>query len=75
MSTTPIYALHLRPPVIADVKERRGFRVNARERKRLDDARTHERELAEGHAKFLGLFASHPPIEQRIAALESRRPA
>ena len=31
--------------------------------------------IAEGHAKFLGLFASHPPIEQRIAALESRRPA
>jgi len=31
--------------------------------------------IAEGHAKFLGVFASHPPIEQRIAALESRRPA
>jgi heat shock protein HtpX len=30
--------------------------------------------IAEGHARFLGLFASHPPIEQRIAALESRRP-
>ena len=30
--------------------------------------------IAEGHTKFLGLFASHPPIEQRIAALESRRP-
>ena len=30
--------------------------------------------IAEGHAKFMGLFASHPPIEQRIAALESRRP-
>jgi heat shock protein HtpX len=30
--------------------------------------------IAEGHAKFLGLFASHPPIEVRIAALESRRP-
>jgi heat shock protein HtpX len=30
--------------------------------------------IAEGHNKFLGLFASHPPIEQRIAALESRRP-
>ena len=30
--------------------------------------------IAEGHNKFLGLFASHPPIAQRIAALESRRP-
>jgi heat shock protein HtpX len=30
--------------------------------------------IAEGHNKFLGLFASHPPIEQRIAALETRRP-
>ena len=31
--------------------------------------------IAEGHNRFLGLFASHPPIEVRIAALESRRPA
>ena len=30
--------------------------------------------IAEGHSKFLSLFASHPPIEERIAALESRRP-
>jgi Zn-dependent protease with chaperone function len=30
--------------------------------------------IAEGHDKFLGLFASHPPIEVRIAALETRRP-
>jgi heat shock protein HtpX len=30
--------------------------------------------IAEGHQKFLGLFASHPPIEVRIAALETRRP-
>ena len=30
--------------------------------------------IAEGHNKFLGLFASHPPIQERIAALESRRP-
>jgi heat shock protein HtpX len=30
--------------------------------------------IAEGHSRFLGLFASHPPLEQRIAALETRRP-
>ncbi len=30
--------------------------------------------IAEGHSKFMGLFASHPPIQQRIAALESQRP-
>ena len=29
--------------------------------------------IAEGHSKFLGLFASHPPIPERIAALEGRR--
>jgi heat shock protein HtpX len=30
--------------------------------------------IAEGHNKFLGLLSSHPPIEARIAALETRRP-
>jgi heat shock protein HtpX len=30
--------------------------------------------IAEGHSKFMGLFASHPPIAERIAALENRRP-
>ncbi|MGZ5034091.1 MAG: protease HtpX [Usitatibacter sp.] len=30
--------------------------------------------ITEGQGKFLGLFASHPPIEVRIAALETRRP-
>ena len=30
--------------------------------------------IAEGHNKFLGLFASHPPIEVRIAALQNRSP-
>jgi heat shock protein HtpX len=30
--------------------------------------------IAEGGAKFLNLFASHPPIPVRIAALETRRP-
>ncbi len=29
--------------------------------------------IAEGHSKFLALFASHPPIPERIAALEGRR--
>jgi heat shock protein HtpX len=31
--------------------------------------------IAEGHHRFLALFASHPPIPERIAALESARPA
>ena len=30
--------------------------------------------IAEGHSKFLGMFSSHPPIAERIAALESRKP-
>jgi heat shock protein HtpX len=30
--------------------------------------------IAEGGSKFLGLFSSHPPIAERIAALESRKP-
>jgi heat shock protein HtpX len=29
--------------------------------------------IAEGHSKFLGLFSSHPPIAERIAALESHK--
>ena len=29
--------------------------------------------IAEGRSRFLALFASHPPIAERIAALESRR--
>lgn len=35
-----------------DMKARKGFRVNARERKRLADAEARERELSEGHAEF-----------------------
>ena len=31
--------------------------------------------IAEGHNKFLALFASHPPIAERIAALEAPRTA
>jgi len=31
--------------------------------------------IAEGGNRFMALFASHPPIEQRIAALEARRAA
>jgi heat shock protein HtpX len=30
--------------------------------------------IAEAESRFAGLFASHPPIAERIAALESRRP-
>ena len=29
--------------------------------------------IAEGHNKYLALFASHPPIPERIAALEAPR--
>ncbi len=29
--------------------------------------------IAEGRSKFLGLFSSHPPIAERIAALESSK--
>jgi hypothetical protein len=36
----------------ADMKERRGFRVSARERKRMDDVRQREVELTEGHPEF-----------------------
>ncbi|MGE0139379.1 MAG: SCO6880 family protein [Ilumatobacteraceae bacterium] len=36
----------------SELKERKGFRVNARERKRLSDAERRERELSEGHAEF-----------------------
>jgi hypothetical protein len=34
------------------MKTQKGFRVNARERKRLADVEARERELSEGHAEF-----------------------
>ena len=30
--------------------------------------------IAEGQSRFMGLFSSHPPLAERIAALESRKP-
>jgi hypothetical protein len=36
----------------AEMKERKGFRINAKERKRLADVEDRERELSEGHAEF-----------------------
>ena len=36
----------------ADMKESKGFRVSARDRKRLADVEARERELSEGHAEF-----------------------
>ncbi len=36
----------------ADMKTQKGFRVNARERKRLVDVEARERELSDGHAEF-----------------------
>ena len=36
----------------AEMKTQKGFRVNARERKRLTDVEARERELSEGHAEF-----------------------
>src|SRR5690606_5227839 len=34
----------------AEMKQRKGFRINAKERKRLTDVEDRERELSEGHA-------------------------
>lgn len=36
----------------ADLKQQKGFRINARERKRLADVEAREGELAQGHAEF-----------------------
>lgn len=60
----------------AELKERKGFRVNARERKRLADVGARERELSEGHAefRFVGLVTvtSHDPdmLDDECADLE-----
>jgi hypothetical protein len=50
-----------------DMKEHKGFRVSARERKRLADAEARERELSEGHAEFsfAGIVAiTAPTLDQ-----------
>ena len=60
----------------SDLKEGKGFRVNARERKRLADAERRERELSEGHAEFafVGLVTVTAPsldqLDQECAGVE-----
>ena len=60
----------------SELKERKGFRVNARERKRLSDAERRERELSEGHAEFsfVGLItvtaATRDDLDDDCADLE-----
>ena len=60
----------------AEMKERRGFRVSARDRKRMDDARQREAELAEGHPefRFVGLVDVAAPsleaLDDACAAIE-----
>lgn len=51
----------------ADLKLQKGFRVNAREKKRLADVEARERELSEGHAEFsvVGLVTvTAPTLDQ-----------
>jgi hypothetical protein len=52
----------------ADMKARKGFRVNARERKRLADVEARERELSEGHAefRFVGIVDVAAPGEDSL---------
>jgi hypothetical protein len=52
----------------ADMKARKGFRVNARERKRLADVEERERELSEGHAefRFVGIVDVAAPDEDSL---------
>jgi hypothetical protein len=60
----------------SDLKERKGFRVNARERQRLTDAEHRERELAQGHAefRFVGIVTITAPslgqLDDDCAAVE-----
>jgi hypothetical protein len=53
----------------AETRERRGFRINARDRRRLGDVTARERELAEGHAefRFVGLVDVSAPDENELA--------
>jgi hypothetical protein len=60
----------------ADMKERRGFRVSARDRKRMADVVTREQELTQGHPefRFVGLVDVSAPdldsLEDACAAIE-----
>ena len=60
----------------ADMKERRGFRVSARDRKRMDDVRQRETELTDGHPefRFIGLVDVTAPtpdaLDDACAAVE-----
>jgi len=60
----------------ADMKQRRGFRVSARDRKRTADVMTREQELTEGHPefRFVGLVDVAAPdldaLEDACAAIE-----
>lgn len=60
----------------AEMKERRGFRVSARDRKRTEDVRQREAELTEGHPefRFVGLVDVAAPdldtLEDACAAVE-----
>ncbi len=60
----------------AEMKERRGFRVSAKDRKRLDDVNTREHELAQGHPefRFAGLVTVTAPdldvLDDACAAVE-----
>lgn len=52
----------------ADQKAQRGFRITARERKRLNEVEARERELAEGHGecRFTGLVDISAPSEDTL---------
>ena len=60
----------------AEMKERRGFRVSARDRKRTEDVRQREAERTEGHPefRFVGLVDVAAPdldtLEDACAAVE-----